>query len=173
MLLVLETLPRERAVFLLREVFDVPYDEIAEAVDPHPGRRAPDRPPGPRARGRPPSSPAGRPRRARRRPRAVRAAADTGDLQALVDVLAPDVLLVTDGGGVRKAALRPILGRDKVLRFLEAVTPQDVDVEFAVSWSAASPAWSRCSTAWSTASSPSRSSTGWSARSTSCATPTS
>jgi len=42
------------------------------------------------------------------------------------------VLLVTDGGGVRKAALRPILGRDKVLRFLEAVTPQDVEVELRV-----------------------------------------
>ena len=41
-------------------------------------------------------------------------------------MLAPDVLLVTDGGGLRKAALRPILGRDKVLRFLEAVTPKDV-----------------------------------------------
>jgi RNA polymerase sigma-70 factor (ECF subfamily) len=33
---------------------------------------------------------------------------------------------------VRRAALRPIVGRDKVLRFLEAVTPQDVDVELRV-----------------------------------------
>lgn len=39
-----------------------------------------------------------------------------------MDVLAPDVVLVTDGGGVKKAALRPILGRDKVLRFLDAVS---------------------------------------------------
>jgi RNA polymerase sigma-70 factor (ECF subfamily) len=61
-----------------------------------------------------------------------RAAAETGDLQALVEVLSPDVVLVTDGGGVRKAALRPILGRDKVLRFLEAVTPRDADVELRV-----------------------------------------
>ena len=50
-------------------------------------------------------------------------AAATGDLQALMDVLAPDVVLLTDGGGVKKAALRPIHGRDKVTRFLEAVMP--------------------------------------------------
>ena len=55
MLTVLETLgPTERAVFVLREVFDVPYDEIAEAVGSA-GRGAPDRPPGPRARRRPPA----------------------------------------------------------------------------------------------------------------------
>ena len=133
MLLVLQTLtPVERAVFVLREVFDVPYDEIAEGVDRTPAavRQIAHR---------------AREHVAARRPRQrvdrvehaavlerFRVAADTGDLQALVDVLAPDVLLVTDGGGVRKAALRPILGRDKVLRFLEAVTPQDVDVELRV-----------------------------------------
>ena len=49
-------------------------------------------------------------------------AVSTGDVQGLMDVLAPDVVLITDGGGVKKAALRPILGRDKVLRFLDAVT---------------------------------------------------
>ena len=36
--------------------------------------------------------------------------AATGDLQSLMDVLAPDVVLITDGGGHKKAALRPILG---------------------------------------------------------------
>jgi RNA polymerase sigma-70 factor (ECF subfamily) len=51
-------------------------------------------------------------------------AAATGDLQALMDVLAPDVVLLTDGGGVKKAALRPIHGRDKVTRFLDAVMPE-------------------------------------------------
>jgi RNA polymerase sigma-70 factor (TIGR02957 family) len=135
MLLVLQTLtPVERAVFVLREVFDLPYDEIAAAVD----RTAPAvRQIAHRARE----------HVAARRPRQrvdrtehqtvlerFRRAADSGDLQALVDVLSPDVVLVTDGGGVRKAALRPILGRDKVLRFLDAVTPQDVDVELRVEW---------------------------------------
>ncbi len=46
----------------------------------------------------------------------------TGDLQSLMDVLAPDVVLITDGGGHKKAALRPIHGRDKALRFLGAVS---------------------------------------------------
>jgi hypothetical protein len=55
-----------------------------------------------------------------------RAAAAGGDLQGLLDVLSPDVVLVTDGGGVRKAALRPIHGREKVLRFLAAVAPAGV-----------------------------------------------
>ena len=39
------------------------------------------------------------------------AAVATGDLQSLMDVLAPDVVLITDGGGVKKAALNPIHGR--------------------------------------------------------------
>ena len=51
MLLVLETLtPTERAVFVLREVFDLPYDEIAAAVDKSARRRAADRAPGPQPR---------------------------------------------------------------------------------------------------------------------------
>ena len=127
MLLVLQTLtPLERAVFVLREVFDVPYDEIADAVERTP---AAVRQVAHRARE---HVAARRPRqRVRREEHAVvlerfRAASATGDVGALVSVLAPDVLLVTDGGGLRKAALRPILGRDKVLRFLEAVTPKDV-----------------------------------------------
>lgn len=130
MLLVLQTLtPLERTVFVLHEVFDVPYDEVADAV------------------GRTPAAVRQLAHRARehvaaRRPRRAvaagehaavvdrfRAAATTGDVGALVDVLAPDVLLVTDGGGLRQAALRPIAGRDKVLRFLAAATPADVDVE--------------------------------------------
>ncbi len=130
MLLVLQTLtPVERAVFVLREVFDVPYEEIAAGVDRTPAavRQIAHR---------------AREHVAARRPRQrvdrtehaavlerFRLAADTGDLQALIDVLSPDVVLVTDGGGVRKAALRPILGRDKVVRFLAAVTPEGVGAE--------------------------------------------
>ena len=56
MLLVLETLPpTERAVFVLREVFDVPYAEIAEAVEKSRARRAADRQPRAYARGRAPT----------------------------------------------------------------------------------------------------------------------
>ena len=124
MLLVLETLsPTERAVFVLREVFDLPYDEIAAAVDKSP---AAVRQVAHRARE---HVDARRPRAAvtaRERDEVIArflGAAATGDLQALMDVLAPDVVLLTDGGGVKKAALRPIHGRDKVTRFLEAVMP--------------------------------------------------
>ncbi|HEX6151021.1 RNA polymerase sigma-70 factor [Nocardioides sp.] len=121
MLLVLETLgPTERAVFVLREVFDVPYDEVAEAVGKTP---AAVRQIAHRARS---HVQARRPRQdvtAAERDRVIErflSAAATGDLQALMDVLAPDLVLVSDGGGLKKAALRPIEGRDKVLRFLAA-----------------------------------------------------
>lgn len=130
MLLVLETLPpTERAVFVLREVFDVPYAEIAEAV----GKSDPAvRQVASRARA----------HVAERRPRSsvstaerdavierFRAATETGDLQGLMDVLAPDVVLMTDGGGKVQAALNPIRGRDKVLRFLAGVTPDALELE--------------------------------------------
>lgn len=124
MLTVLETLgPTERAVFVLREVFDLPYEEIAAAV----GKTvASVRQVAHRARE---HVQARRPRSAVtvQEQRAVvdsfLAALQSGDLQGLLDVLAPDVVLVTDGGGVKKAALRPILGVEKVLRFLAAVAP--------------------------------------------------
>ncbi|MFI0794304.1 RNA polymerase sigma-70 factor [Micromonospora rubida] len=119
MLLVLETLaPTERAVFVLREVFDLGYDEIAEAVDKSPAavRQIAHR---------------AREHVAARRPRQVvsatetryaldafRRAIETGDLQGLFDILAPDVVLLGDGGGVKQAVQRPIVGADKVARLL-------------------------------------------------------
>jgi RNA polymerase sigma-70 factor (TIGR02957 family) len=119
LLLVLETLsPTERAVFVLREAFDVPYDEIAEAVGKTPAavrqiaRRARLHVDARRPRAAVPASEA----------RAVldsfRQALDTGDLQRLMDVLAPDLVLIADGGGVRQASVRPVSGADKVARFL-------------------------------------------------------
>ncbi|WP_431973667.1 RNA polymerase sigma-70 factor [Micromonospora haikouensis] len=119
MLLVLETLgPTERAVFVLREVFDLGYDEIAAAVDKSPAavRQIAHR---------------AREHVAARRPRRVvsaaetrtvldafRRAVETGDLQRLLDLLAPDVVLLGDGGGVKQAVLRPVVGADKVARLL-------------------------------------------------------
>ncbi|WP_329059944.1 RNA polymerase sigma-70 factor [Amycolatopsis sp. NBC_01480] len=119
LMLVLETLsPTERAVFVLREVFAIGYDEIAEAV------------------GKSPAAVRQIALRARRhvdarRPRAVvtagetraalesfQRALETNDLQGLLDLLAPDVVLVSDGGGVKQAALRPIAGSDKVARYI-------------------------------------------------------
>ncbi|MFI6686264.1 RNA polymerase sigma-70 factor [Streptomyces sp. NPDC050485] len=119
MLLVMETLaPTERAVFVLREVFDLGYDEIAEAVDKSPAavRQIAHR---------------ARAHVAERRPRGIvsptetrdaldafQRAVETGDLQSLLDILAPDVVLVGDGGGVKQAVLRPVVGADKVARLL-------------------------------------------------------
>jgi len=125
MLLVLETLtPTERAVFVLREVFDLPYDEIGAAVDK---TAAAVRQIAHRARShveaRRPREVVGSAERAAVIER-FRAAITTGDLQGLMDVLAPDVVLITDGGGIKQAALRPIHGPDKVLRFLQAVMAQ-------------------------------------------------
>ena len=119
MLLVLETLaPTERAVFVLREVFDLGYDEIAEAVDKSP---AAVRQIAHRARA---HVAARRPRQAvsaaetRGAIEAFQRAVETGDLQSLVDILAPDVVLLGDGGGVKQAVPRPIVGVDKVARLL-------------------------------------------------------
>jgi RNA polymerase sigma-70 factor (TIGR02957 family) len=119
MLTVLETLtPTERAVFVLREVFDLPYGEIAEAVDKS---AAAVRQIGHRARQ---HVEARRPRitvsRSEQEEVVERflAAVTGGDLQALLDVLAPDVVMVADGGGVVQAVVQPVLGAKKVANLL-------------------------------------------------------
>ncbi len=121
MLLVLETLaPTERAVFVLREVFDLPYEEIADAVDKTPSavrqiaHRARAHVAARRPRG--PVSPAA----TRDALEAFRRAVETGDLQQLIDLLAPDVVLVGDGGGLKQAVPKPVVGADKVARLLAA-----------------------------------------------------
>jgi RNA polymerase sigma-70 factor (TIGR02957 family) len=115
MLLVLETLtPTERAVFLLRDVFDLGYGELAEAVGKS---EAAVRQIAHRARGRVAE---GRPRKAasqaetRSALEAFMRTLETGDLQPLVDVLAPDVVALGDGGGIKQALPRPVMGADKV-----------------------------------------------------------
>ncbi|MBW4716755.1 RNA polymerase sigma-70 factor [Saccharothrix obliqua] len=121
MLLVLETLaPTERAVFVLREVFDLPYEEIAEAVDKSPAavrqiaHRARAHVAARRPRG--PVSPT----TTRDALRAFQRATETGDLRGLLDVLAPDVVLLGDGGGIRQTIPRPVVGADRVARLLIA-----------------------------------------------------
>jgi RNA polymerase sigma-70 factor (TIGR02957 family) len=117
MMLVLETLtPTERAVFVLREAFEVGYDEIAAAVDKSPAavRQIAHR---------------ARQHVEARRPRAVvspsegkavleafQRAVQASDLQGLMDVLAPDVVAVSDGGGLKLNAMQPIVGVEKVIR---------------------------------------------------------
>ncbi|MGV9676763.1 RNA polymerase sigma-70 factor [Nocardia sp. NPDC003482] len=119
MLLVLETLaPTERAVFVLREVFDLGYDEIADAVDKTPAavrqiaHRARAHVAARRPRGE--ISPA----ETRHALAAFQRAVETGELQGLLDILAPDVVLIGDGGGIAQAVLDPIVGADAVARVL-------------------------------------------------------
>jgi RNA polymerase sigma-70 factor (ECF subfamily) len=119
MLTVLETLgPAERAVFVLREVFDVPYDEIAEAVGKssaavrqiaHRARR--------HVAARRPRMEVSRPEQQQVVERFL-AALTTGDVQGLMDVLAPDVVLVSDGGGLVPAARHPVEGVARVAAVL-------------------------------------------------------
>lgn len=111
MLIVLETLtPVERAVFVLREAFDVSYDEIALAVN---RTQSAVRQIAHRARER---VSARRPRwevdRAKQDAVVERfmAALHTGDMQSLLDVLAPDVVLIADGGGIASAIRIPLVG---------------------------------------------------------------
>lgn len=119
MLTVLETLtPTERAVFVLREVFDLPYGEIADAVDKS---AAAVRQIAHRARE---HVAARRPRQevSRTEQQAVverfLAAVSGGDLQGLLDALAPDVVLVADGGGIAQAIVQPVTGAKKVANLL-------------------------------------------------------
>src|SRR5579863_1891133 len=122
MLTVLETLgPVERAVFVLHEVFETPYDEVAEIVGKTPAsvRQIAHR---------------AREHVAARRPRMqvdraqqeatlekFMAAVTSGDVQGLVEVLAPNVVLIADGGGLVRAARKPLTGADKVVAFLARV----------------------------------------------------
>ncbi len=124
-LVLLESLtPVERAVFLLREVFDYGYDEVASIV----GRSEDNcRQIAVRARRR---VEAKKPRfevsRRRREELAGRffEAATNGDADGLVGLLAEDVIAYGDGGGKAPAFPRPVYGRDRVVRLLLGVTAQ-------------------------------------------------
>jgi RNA polymerase sigma-70 factor (ECF subfamily) len=132
MLIVLETLsPLERAVFVLREAFSFSYPDIAEII----GRSEPAvRQLASRARehvaGNRPRFDADRLTR-RRVTEQFLAACASGNMHALLELLAPDVSLVGDGGGRAKAPLRVIDGAAKVARFLIAIAadPDTADLQ--------------------------------------------
>ena len=128
-LVLLESLtPVERAVFLLREVFDYGYDQIARIVDRTEdncrqlyvrARRHVDE---------------GRPRfeasRKQRDELAERffAAAERGDLAALEEMLAADVVVYGDGGGKAPSWPEPIYGRERVAKLIAGTLKQAKDV---------------------------------------------
>ena len=117
-LMMLEELgPLERAVFLLREVFDYDYAAISELVDRRAdacrqiARRARDKVQGKRPGAR--ESPDDHAELLG----AFFAAAMVGDLGTIESLLTEDAVLWSDGGGIAKAALRPIYGASKLARF--------------------------------------------------------
>jgi len=121
-LLALERLsPLERAVFLLHDVFDEDYAAVAETL----GRTEPAvRQLAARARSHVRDA---RPRfsvsqeEAGRLAMAFMTAAAQGDYAALSQMLAKDAVLLSDGGGKRKAALRPIVGPEDIVRLLQGL----------------------------------------------------
>ncbi|MBO1752843.1 RNA polymerase sigma factor SigJ [Actinotalea sp. BY-33] len=121
--------PGQRVAFVLHDVFDVPFDQVASVLDTS---EANARQLASRARravqqGAPP------PAVPRDQQRAVvdaflRAVA-AGDLGEVVSALAPGVVLTSDGGGRVSAALRPVLGADKVARFFLGLWQMAHDAE--------------------------------------------
>jgi RNA polymerase sigma-70 factor, ECF subfamily len=122
--------PPERAVFILHDLFETPFAEIAGLL----GRAEPAvRKLATRARARLQEArpqerhqPVGE-AEAQRIARAFLAASRNGDEAALRDLLARDVVLHTDGGGIRPAALNLILGADKVGRFFAGLARKRAD----------------------------------------------
>ena len=118
-LVLLERLtPTERAVFLLREVFELDFDDIAKTVDKSPANtrqiltRARSRLQEPRRRFTVPR------RESEEVVRRFRHAVGTGSVEELMAVLHADATLVADGGGKAAAATRPVLGADRIAKFM-------------------------------------------------------
>lgn len=123
LLLALERLsPLERAAFLLHDVFGLEFDEIAVTLERSP---AACRKLATRARD---HIRAARPRftinpnEGERIAAAFQRATQSGDIDGLAQLLAADAVLQSDGGGKVRAALRPILGRDRIVRFFVGIT---------------------------------------------------
>lgn len=113
--------PVERAVLVLRDVFDLEYAEIADVLDKTPAnvrqiaRRARDHA-GDTSRGREVDE-----EERERLATAFMAAAVAGDLDGIRELLAADAIMYTDGGGVVTAARKPIYGAEKIARFMVRV----------------------------------------------------
>jgi RNA polymerase sigma-70 factor (ECF subfamily) len=126
-LVVLETLaPVERAVFLLHDVFQYPFDEVATIVDKSsPACRQIAHRARLKVAERRPRFPASPEEHRRLVGRFLEACRD-GDLAALQDLLAADVMLYSDGGGLTPAARVPIIGIQRVVRLLLGVRGKSI-----------------------------------------------
>ncbi|HSN26013.1 MAG TPA: sigma-70 family RNA polymerase sigma factor [Kofleriaceae bacterium] len=130
LLMVLERLsPLERAAFLLHDIFDMDYADVAKTLE---RSEAACRQLASRARehvreARPQVAPPDE--HADQIVAAFVTAAATGDVAGLASMLAEDAVLYTDGGGKRRAALNPIYGRDKIARFFDGVRTKNVPTQ--------------------------------------------
>ncbi|WP_214320617.1 RNA polymerase sigma-70 factor [Nonomuraea sediminis] len=134
LLVVLETLsPLERAVFVLREAFDLPFSEIAqvigrgEAATRQLGKRAREHVQDKRARF---QVDLGQRRQITER---FMTAASDGDLDGLMELLSSEVTLVSDGGGKARSPLRALTGAINVTRFLTSISTPDGIAKFMAS----------------------------------------
>ena len=130
LMLALERLsPLERAAFLLHDVFDRPFSEVADTLDRTEtacrqlaarARRAvrDERP-----------APAASPDSHARLMAAFCEAAANGDISRLARLLREDALIITDGGGRKSAALNPIRGADKIIRFLVGIAGKNAGAD--------------------------------------------
>ncbi|MDH3306020.1 MAG: RNA polymerase sigma factor SigJ [Acidimicrobiia bacterium] len=125
--------PVERAVLLLREAFDFDYAEIADIVDKSPENC---RQIASRARGRV-AQPARRRGRDLERERVVVTAAleaiGSADVEGLIDLLTQDIVAWSDGGPNRRAARHPVIGSERVARFLIGIARQNVGQQLTAS----------------------------------------
>ncbi|HEX3513422.1 MAG TPA: sigma factor-like helix-turn-helix DNA-binding protein, partial [Trebonia sp.] len=125
-LVVMETLsPAERTAFVLHDLFGLTFDEVAAIVGRTPAavRQLASRARR-HVRGQSPW-PSTDVAEHRRVVEAFAMAATSGDLATLIRVLDPGVVLVSDGGGVVTSARKPVLGADRVARFLLGVLSKE------------------------------------------------
>ncbi len=133
LLLALDRLsPMERAAFLLHDVFDTPFTEIAAMLD---RTEAACRQLASRARRavrdeRP--RPAAAPDSHARLLQAFGEAATSGNIARLAELLREDAVAITDGGGRKTAALNPIIGADKIARFFIGIAAKNAGREIRV-----------------------------------------
>ncbi len=127
LLLALDRLsPLERAAFLLHDVFDMPFSEVARMID---RTEAACRQLATRARravrdARP--APVATPDSHACLLRAFSEAVTSGDVSRLAGLLRQDAIALTDGGGRKSAALNPIMGADKIARFFIGLAGKNI-----------------------------------------------
>ncbi|GAA4593933.1 RNA polymerase sigma-70 factor (ECF subfamily) [Actinoplanes octamycinicus] len=122
LLVVLERLtPEQRVAFVLHDAFGVPFEEVATVLDSTPAAARQHASRGRRAVTEGGIRHTAGPAEQRRVLTAFLAAAQSGDFRTLAAVLAPDVVAISDGGGVVRSALRPIHGAEKVGRLFHGL----------------------------------------------------